>query len=68
MNELVRLTLAEIRQTTGKAYPHLEARLAALSVPELRDLLRLVRDVRDGENSRMQGRLQRMGIPRGVVR
>jgi len=72
VNHLARTVLAEIRRHTGRTYPGLEKHLAELPEPALsavaRDLLRIVRDVQDAENSRLQSRMQQMGLPRGVVR
>jgi hypothetical protein len=56
-------------QSTNKRYPSLEPMLETMTEPQLQDLLRLVRDVQDSENRRMQSKVQRMtGIPRGIIR
>lgn len=52
----------------GKQYPALEPMLESMTVPQLQDLLRLMRDAKDNENRRMQSRMSRMGIPRGIIR
>jgi len=67
MNALARHITAEIRRM-GKRYAHLEALLPTMTEPQLRDLLNLIRDTRDGENSRMQRQARRMGLPPGVLR
>jgi hypothetical protein len=68
VNNVARTALAEIRRTTGRAYPVLEARIASMSEAECRDLLRLMQDVEAHERQRLQGRMAQMGIPRGVIR
>jgi len=69
MTHLARTVLATMRQSTGKAYPHLEPLLESMTEPQLRDLLRLVRDAQDQEKRRMQSKVTRMtGLPRGIIR
>lgn len=67
MSQLARHIVAEIRRM-GKRYGHLEALLPGMTEPQLRDLLNLIRDTRDGENRRMQGQARRMGLPPGALR
>lgn len=67
MAHLARHITAEIRRM-GKQYPALEALLPTMTEPQLRDLLNLIRDTRDGEKHRMQGQARRMGLPPGVIR
>ena len=58
-----------MRQFTGKAYPALEPMLDTMTIPQLQDMLRLLRDVQDSEKRRMQSKVQRMtGLPRGLIR
>lgn len=64
---LARTVFATIRQSTGKAYPHLEPLLETMDTQQLQDLLRLVRDVKDSENMRCKGQARRMGMP-GLIR
>jgi hypothetical protein len=69
MSHLAHLVLATMCQSTGKRYPSLEPLMETMTEPQLQDLLRLVRDVADQENRRMQSKVQRMtGIPRGIIR
>ncbi|KPL02534.1 MAG: hypothetical protein AMK75_02560 [Planctomycetes bacterium SM23_65] len=67
MTHLARTVLATIRQSTGKMYRELELVMETMTEPQLRDLLRLIRDVQDHENRRCKGRMARMGLP-GVLR
>jgi hypothetical protein len=66
-HQLQRHIIATMRQM-GKQYPALEPMLESMTVPQLQDLLRLMRDAKDNENRRMQSRMSRMGIPRGIIR
>lgn len=67
MSHLARTLLAEIRQATGRQYPALEPLLDGMTEAQLRDFLRLVRDVREDENRRCRGQASRMGLP-GLIR
>jgi hypothetical protein len=67
MSHLSRTVFATMRQM-GRAYPALEPALETMTEPQLQDLLRLMRDIQEGEKNRMQGRMSRMGIPRGMIR
>lgn len=58
---------ATIRQLTGKRYDRLEAAFPEMDREALLDLLRLLGDVREGENRRCRAQASRMGIP-GLIR
>lgn len=68
---LLRTILATIRQSTGgKRYEALEymLELGQFDDRQMRELLRLVRDVQDSEKSRLNGQARRMGLPPGILR
>jgi len=67
MQQYHRQLTATIRQLTGKRYDRLEAALPNMDREALLDLLRLLGDVREGENQRCRGQARRMGLP-GVIR
>lgn len=62
-----RNALATIRQLTGRRYDALEPILEKMSDHELSEFVRMLRDVRDGENRRCRGQASRMGLP-GLIR
>lgn len=62
-----RNALATIRQLSGRRYPELEKQLELMDERQLADLVRLLNDVRDGENRRCRGQASRMGLP-GILR
>ena len=67
MSHLARTVLATMRQHTGKMYPELEIVMETMTESQLRDLLRLIRDVKDHENRRCRSQATRLGIP-GLIR
>lgn len=67
MSRFARTVFATMRQHTGKAYPEIEKMLDSMTEPQLQDLLRLIRDVKDHENLRCRSQMARMGLP-GVLR
>jgi len=62
-----RNALATIRQLTGKRYEALELQLEGLDDRQLSEFVRLLNDVREGENRRCRGQASRMGLP-GLIR
>jgi len=68
MNFSLRRTVLATMRQLGKQYPALEPMLETMTTPQLQDMLRLMRDVQENEKGRMQGRMSRMGIPRGMIR
>ena len=65
---LARTVRATMYQFTGKAYPHLEPLLDTMTRPQLHDLLRLVREVKEAEARRTAGAIRRLGLPPGIIR
>jgi hypothetical protein len=65
--ELRHAVIAAMRQM-GRQYTALEPMLETMTVPQLQDMLRLMRDTKEDESRRLQGRMSRMGIPRGMIR
>ena len=65
----LRHAIATIRQLTGKRYEALESLLewGELDDRQMREFVRLLNDVREGENQRCRGQASRMGIP-GLIR
>ena len=64
-----RTALATIRQLTGKRYEALELmlELGQFDDRQMRELVRLLNDVREGENARCRSQASRMGVP-GLIR
>ena len=64
-----RNAIATIRQLTGKRYEALEymLELGQFDDRPMRELVRLLNDVREGENQRCRGQASRMGVP-GLIR
>jgi hypothetical protein len=62
-----RNAIATIRQLTGKRYEALELKLEDLDERQLQEFVRLLNDVREGENRRCRGQASRMGLP-GIIR
>lgn len=68
MSQQLRHTVVATMRQMGKQYPALEPLLQTMTLPQLQDMLRLMRDTQENESRRMQGRMSRMGIPRGMIR
>jgi len=64
-----RNAIATIRQLTGKRYEALEymLELGQFDDRQVTELVRLLNDVREGENRRCRGKLIGLGLP-GVLR
>jgi hypothetical protein len=68
MNHQLRHHIIATMRQMGRQYTALEPMLETMTVPQLQDLLCLMRDTKEAEGRRLQGRMSRMGIPRGMIR